>query len=162
MDIIKGCEGLSLKVYLCPANVPTIGYGHVVRDSEKSLYVGGVTKEKAEEILEDDVSYFEREVKDLVDYDINENQFSALVSFSFNVGVNAFRNSTLRRKLLVGDYDGAANEFKRWNLGGGKILNGLIERRKKEEKLFKTQDLVGDYNYMMDVLEGAQDNERIC
>lgn len=67
---------------------------------------------------------------------LTQSQFDALVSFVYNVGVEAFRTSTLLRKLNGADYVGAAAEFKRWKMGGGKVLPGLIRRRKREEELF--------------------------
>jgi lysozyme len=80
----------------------------------------------------------ERPVNELVEYCLNENQFSALVSLVFNIGEEAFRGSTLRRKLNVGDVAGAADEFERWRFSRGKPLAGLERRRREERELFLT------------------------
>jgi len=69
---------------------------------------------------------------------MTQGQNDAVVSFSFNVGLDQFADSTLLKKLNAGDYAGAANEFQRWNKGGGKVLPGLVKRREAERKLFES------------------------
>lgn len=136
IDIIKKNEGLELNAYLCPANVWTIGYGHTagVKQGDK------ITKEKAEETLVKDLAIFELGVSKLVKVPINENQFSALVSFAFNLGLTALANSTLLKKLNAKDYGAAANEFSKWNKatvkGVKQVLAGLVTRRAEERDLF--------------------------
>ncbi|NEP37557.1 lysozyme, partial [Moorena sp. SIO3B2] len=83
-----------------------------------------------------DLESSESTVSNLVKVSLTDNQFSALVSFVFNIGPTAFRRSTLLRKLNHGDDQGAANEFLRWNKGGGRVLLGLSKRREAERKLF--------------------------
>lgn len=134
-NIIKEFEGLRLKPYKCPAGYWTIGWGHRISDGE---YEDGITVEQAEQLLNNDLYRFERHVNKSVEVKLNQNQFDALVSFSFNVGTGAFSKSTLLKKLNNGDYDGAANEFPRWNKGGGKVLKGLVRRRQMEKKLFES------------------------
>jgi hypothetical protein len=80
---------------------------------------------------------FEEVVSNLVKVELNSNQFSALVSFVYNIGPSAFKESTLLRLLNSGDVEGAANQFKRWNKSGSKVLEGLVKRRNAEEKLFR-------------------------
>lgn len=132
LDLIKNFEGLRLKAYRCPSNILTIGYGHTGGVREGQV----ITKEKAEELLKADLSIFEQGVRKNVKVPLNENQFSALVSFVFNIGLAAFIRSTLLRILNSGDYKGAAGQFDRWVRGGGKVLPGLVRRRAAEKELF--------------------------
>ncbi|WP_319422750.1 lysozyme [Pleurocapsa sp. FMAR1] len=94
---------------------------------------------EAERLLKEDLSIFEKAVTRFVTVPLNQNQFDALVSFTFNVGVGAFSKSTLLKLLNYKDYQKAANEFSRWTRGGGRILPGLINRRKDEHELFVKQ-----------------------
>lgn len=132
LDIIKRFEGLSYTSYRCPAGVWTIGYGHTrgVKEGDEICDVG------AEELLKKDVESAERAVNTFVDVDLTQEQFDALVSFVFNLGVGNFKKSTLLRKLNKEDYKGAAKEFPRWNKAGGRELRGLTRRRNAEMKLF--------------------------
>lgn len=131
-EIIKEFEGLRLEAYKCPADVWTIGYGHT-----RGVIPGDViTKKEAEAFLSEDVEDAESAVNEYVNVKLNQNQFDALVSFVYNLGAGNFKSSTLLRKLNQGDYLGAANEFERWNKAGGKVLNGLVRRRKAESNLF--------------------------
>lgn len=132
MQLIKDFESLRLAAYLCPANVWTIGYGHT-----KGVKRGDVINESiAERYLRTDLVQFEKDVNQLVKVPLTQGQYDALVSFAFNCGSRALSTSTLLRKLNSGDYEGAANEFKRWNKSGGKVLPGLTRRREMERRLF--------------------------
>ena len=133
LSIIKQCEGCRLKAYLCPSLIPTIGYGHTT-----GVKMGDtITQADAERYLLQDIKRFEQAVSALVKVPVNENQFSALVSFTFNVGVGAFKSSTLLKKLNLRDYKGCSNEFERWVYGSNKKpLEGLKKRRKLERQLF--------------------------
>lgn len=132
IDLIKEFEGFRARAYMCPANVLTIGYGHT-----KSCQPGQViSMARGEQLLKEDLKRFENAVNVLVKVPLNQNQFDALVSFAFNVGVNAFKNSTLLRVLNQGNYDRASSELMRWVNGGGKKLPGLVRRRKAEKALF--------------------------
>lgn len=136
LEIIKRFEGVRLKPYYCPANILTIGYGHVIREDEEYLKKG-ITLEQAEELLLKDLSRFELGVLKLVKNEyLNENRFSALVSFAYNLGLGSLKASTLRQKLNRGDILDASNEFLKWNKAGGKILKGLTLRRIAERNLF--------------------------
>ena len=135
IDLIKKYEGLRTNAYMCPASVLTIGYGHT-----KNVAPGmKITPEKAEDLLKEDLVRFEDAVNKYVTKPLTQNQFDALVSFAFNVGVNAFANSTMLRLLCLGHYFQAASQFSRWVHGGGQKLPGLVRRREEERKLFLTE-----------------------
>lgn len=133
VDLVKFFEGLELKAYKDSVGVWTWGYGstgpHVT-----PCKVG--TKEEAEKLLKKDLERFEKGVSDLVKVALNQNQFDALVSFSFNLGLGNLKSSTLLKKLNAKDYIGASKEFERWNRAGGKVLTGLTRRRIAERDLF--------------------------
>ena len=135
LNLIKRFESFSPDVYLCPAKKLTIGYGHVIRKDEPIDWV--ITEEEAEYILDRDCDIAEAAVNS-ISVKLNQNQFDALVSFTFNVGVNAFKKSTLVKLLKKGDYNGAGQQFDRWIYGNGRILNGLVRRRDDEKRLFFT------------------------
>lgn len=140
IELIKKFEGFRSKPYKCPGGVWTIGYGRTrgVTNSTKP-----VTKEEAEVMLWDDLEEFEKGVDELVTYPyLNENQFGALVSFAYNVGLGNLRKSTLLRLLNEGKVVAASEEFKRWNKSAGKTLAGLTKRREAERKLFLKPALV--------------------
>jgi GH24 family phage-related lysozyme (muramidase) len=141
LTIIKHFEGLELRAYQDSVGVWTIGYGHTAAAGPPSVYAGQTISEaEAESILKRDLELFENGVRDLVKVSVNSNQFSALVSFSFNVGLGALADSTLLRKLNAGDYQGAADEFPRWVKAGGQTLPGLVRRRNAERALFLSQN----------------------
>lgn len=133
-ELIKSFEGLELEAYLCPADIWTIGYGHTgnVKEGDR------ITKAEAEALLDKDLRTFRNGVKRLVKVPLNENQFGALVSFSYNLGLGSLQNSTLLKMLNAGDYTGAADQFLRWNKSGGKVLTGLVRRREAERAVFLT------------------------
>lgn len=133
LDMIKGFEGLRLTAYQDSAGVWTIGYGHTGPDVRPGMTI---TQARAEQLLRQDVARFEQAVRDAVRVPLTQNQFDALVSFSFNVGAGAFRGSTLLSKLNAGDYAGAQAEFGRWVHAGGQRLEGLVRRRTAEAELF--------------------------
>ena len=134
LNLIKDFEGCRLKAYLCPAGVWTIGYGHTQGVKPDMV----INQLQAERFLRQDLKRFEDAVTSLVKVPITPNQFSALVSFTYNVGTGALYDSTLLRKLNKKDYKGAANEFLRWNKAGGKVLPGLTRRRLAEKDLFES------------------------
>lgn len=137
LDIIREFEGFSAEPYLCPGGYWTIGYGHtrgVSADTEP------VTKDEAMVLLWEDAEVFENSVRSLVKVPLTQNQFDALVSFAYNVGANNLARSTLLKKVNMSDYHGAALEFAKWRMAGGKVLAGLKQRRKAEALLFLTPD----------------------
>lgn len=131
--IIKEFEGFEPQVYKDIVGIPTIGYGHVVQPGE---VFGILTEENATALLKTDLVPREQSVNDLVKVTINQNQFDALVSFVYNLGSNALKNSTLLRKLNGGDFAGAADQFLSWCMAGGKPVAGLKKRRGLERDLF--------------------------
>ncbi len=132
IDLIKRFEGCRLNAYKCPANVWTIGYGHTYGVKEGQT----ITQKQAEDLLKDDLKSFEAAVNNYVKVPLTQGQFDALVSFSFNVGNEALRTSTLLRLLNQGKYEEAAEQFSRWVYASGKKLDGLVRRRKAEKELF--------------------------
>lgn len=142
VNLIKQSEGLRLRAYVCPAGVWTIGYGHTGPDVTAKTVISAA---QAEALLVKDLERFERDVLQLLNgHHVTENQFAALVSFSYNVGsdidadtkAEGLGDSTLLKKLLKGDNLGAADEFLKWTHGGGKVLPGLVKRRAAERALF--------------------------
>lgn len=137
IELVKKFEGFSSVVYLCPAGYPTIGYGHVVIPEEKEKFEKGITKQEAEELLIKDLLKIEKLIKPMIEVKIHDYMIDALISFAFNVGVYAFKASTLRRKLNRGEFYSAAEEFPKWRFAGGKELKGLLRRRLAEKALFE-------------------------
>ncbi|WP_008314190.1 lysozyme [Leptolyngbya sp. PCC 6406] len=141
LKLIKTFEGRELRAYQDSVKVWTIGYGHTSMAGPPEVTPNmTITAEQAEEILKQDLRKFEQGIRDRVSVTLDSNQFSALVSFAFNVGLGAFQNSTMRRLLNSRDYNGAANEFPRWVKAGGQTLQGLVRRRNAERALFLGQN----------------------
>lgn len=135
INLIKQFEGLQLKAYICAAGKLTIGYGHTGPDVKAGMKI---TDAEAEALLAKDLSSFEAGVSKLVKVPLTQNQFDALVAFTFNVGTAAFgKPSTMLKLLNLRDYDSAAKEFGRWVNGGGRPLPGLVKRRAAERALFE-------------------------
>ena len=132
-DLIRLFEGCRLTAYDDGVGVWTIGYGHTagVKPGDE------ITQEQADEWFSEEAEQFSNKVQVLVMVEINQNQFDALVSLAYNIGVGALSRSTLLRKLNEGDYQGAAEQFDVWNRGGGKVMLGLVRRREQERKLFE-------------------------
>lgn len=134
IDFIKQHEGLRLTAYDDGTGTQTIGYGHT-KDVPKSI-----TKEEAEAKLVQDIEEHEQAVKEAVKVPLTQEQFDALTSFTFNLGAGALKRSTLLKKLNAGDYEGAADEFLKWNKARikGKLspMRGLTKRRQAERELF--------------------------
>lgn len=120
--------------YSCPANVLTIGWGCTENVKEGMIW----TRDEAQVALRRELEKFEAGVVRLVTVPLNQNQYDALVSLTYNIGLGAFERSTIRRKLNAGDYRGAAASFRLWNKGGGRVLPGLVNRRAREATLFLT------------------------
>lgn len=143
LNLIKKYEGLRLEAYKCPSGVFTIGYGHT-----KGVKRGmKISKEQAEGFLLDDLKTYENAVNSCVKVPINQYQYDALVSFSFNCGTGALKNSTLLKKLNNKDYTGASNEFLKWNKANGQVLKGLVKRRQDERELFLTIEYLSNKDY---------------
>ena len=136
--IIKQYEGFRAKPYLCPAGVPTIGYGATYyADGRKvTLKDAPISEADADNLLDKMLGKYEDAVNRYVQVPITQNQFDALVSFCYNLGQEALRKSTLLKKLNNKDYKGAADAFLNWVYASGKKLQGLVNRRTDEHKLF--------------------------
>lgn len=136
IELIKNFEGFSSKAYQCPAKIWTIGYG-TTRINGKAVTSGMTcTEQQAEEYLKNDLQVFAKAINRLVKVPLTDNQFSALLSFTYNLGVGALEKSTLLKKLNEGSYGAAQAEFLKWIRAGGKILPGLVRRRGEEAELF--------------------------
>jgi lysozyme len=142
-NLIKHFEGLKekrgdkYKSYICPAGVRTIGWGsthHGGHDIDSDTIW---TLEECSEAFAKDMREFEHAVRHLVKVPLEQTQFDALVSFAYNCGEGNLAKSTLLKKVNAKDFVGAADEFKRWNKGGGKVLAGLTRRRASEALLFQ-------------------------
>lgn len=134
IELIKKHEGFRSKAYRCSANVLTIGFGHTL--NVKSTDV--INKEQAEYFLRQDVKSAESDVN-REKLNLTQNQFDALVSFVFNLGVGNLKKSTLLRKVKANPNDPTIRgEFERWIYAGGKVLSGLVKRRKEEADLYFT------------------------
>lgn len=129
---IKQWEGLRLEAYRCSADAWTIGYGHTADVSEGLL----ITEAEAEKLLMRDLSVSEAGICREVRVELSDNQFAALVSWTFNVGIEAMRKSTLVRKLNAGDYGAVPGELARWNKVKKKVNPGLSNRRAAEAGLW--------------------------
>jgi lysozyme len=158
-DLMHRYEGFRSRPYLCPAHIWTIGYGHVLYQEQIRLPVVRVegkatpmirkemplkpednrvwTKTEIDELFRTDVGTFERGVLRLVPGVVGrQGSFDALVSISFNFGLGNLQRSTIRMRANRGDWDGAADAFRVWTKGGGKVLPGLVKRREAEIALF--------------------------
>ena len=142
LDLIKKWEGFRSEAYLDPVGIPTIGYGTIRYPDGRKVGLGDTISEQvAEAFLLQDCEKFAQGVTDALSTAINQNQFDALVSFTYNLGIGAFETSTLRRKINARKFDEAAEEFDRWVYatvnGVKKKLEGLVNRRRDERMLFE-------------------------
>lgn len=138
-NLIKQYEGYSDRPYLCPAGVPTIGYGNTYYPNgvKVKLTDKQINREYANELLEFVADKFAIDVLKLVKSIITQNQLNALTSFAYNLGVTNFKNSTLLKKVNANPNDPTIKEeFLKWNKSNGKILQGLINRRRAESNLY--------------------------
>lgn len=141
INLIKEFEGVRLKAYKCPAGVYTIGVGHTSAAGPPVVKQGmEITNAQAMKILSQDLIQFENGVDAAVKVPLTQNQFDALVSFTFNVGLGAFQKSTLLKKLNAGQYDAVPAELMKWTKAGGKELPGLVRRRRAEAALWRGVD----------------------
>jgi len=137
LEIIKKFEGLRLTAYKCPAGIATIGWGHVQTVTEQDVINGKtITKEEAEELLKQDIKWAEEAVFKNVKVPTTDNQFSALVSWTFNLGETNLRQSTMLQRINANFLEVVPFEMNRWNKANGKIMEGLKRRRQAEGDLF--------------------------
>lgn len=146
---IKKHEGVRNKPYRCPANLWTIGVGHVMYPEQLSMKVADrlnfalkpedfriFSPEEIDAILKADLRRFEAGVQRLCPKYLNQHRLDALVSFAFNVGLGNLQRSTIRMKHNRSDFEGAADSFLDWTKAGGKVLPGLVKRRNDERALY--------------------------
>ena len=130
----------------------TIGYGHYGADVKKDMKI---SKDTAIKLFRNDIKYFENCVNSCLKVKITQSMFNALVSFTYNVGFSAFKNSTLLKYVNKKQFTKASKEFKKWNKCGGKVLNGLVKRRLLEKIEFERQGLAPSHNdYKVPSLKG--------
>lgn len=134
IEFIKQKEGVKLSAYPDIANKMTIGIGHLIKSDEK--IPNEITMEKAEQLLRDDLMIVENAINKYVKIDLDQEQFNSLCSLIFNIGVNAFVNSTLLKLLNKNEILKTADEFLKWSHVNGKVSPGLLARRKDEAALF--------------------------
>lgn len=135
ITLIKHFEGCRLKAYRDIGGVLTIGYGHTGQEVKDGMEI---TQDEADMLLEHDIGHFARAVLMLTKQVLTDNQFAALISFTFNLGTGAYQRSTLRQMINRGDMCCVSDQFVRWNKVAGVVSNGLTRRRKAEAKLFST------------------------
>ena len=135
-SLIKKFEGCKLEAYQCAAGVWTIGYGHTKEVSEGDV----ISQFEAEDLLTYDLQEFEAYVLDYVSVPLKQNEFDALVSWTFNLGSGNLRSSTLLKKLNDHKYKEVPTEIRRWNKAAGKVLDGLVRRREAESLLFQGKE----------------------
>jgi len=138
-DIIKKFEGYSSKPYLCPANVPTIGYGSTMytNGTRVTMDDAEITEEQATEMLAQTIKGVDKQLKNVLTVKLKPHQLAALISFTYNVGIGNFAKSTLLAWVNSNpDFSEIPSQFRRWNKGGGKVLKGLINRREAEVALW--------------------------
>ena len=137
LNLIKHYEGFYSKPYLCPANRWTVGYGHLIGDGLNlpDNWNRHFSVEEINELLKRDLVRFEQGVLRYITVPLNQYQFDSLVSFSFNLGLGTLQRSTVRQKINRGNIAGAITSLLKYNKGGGKVLKGLVLRRKDEAVL---------------------------
>ena len=137
VDLICDFEGKRLVAYDDGVGIWTIGFGTTIYPNGIRVKKGDTcTEAQAKVYMQNDLKKFEHAVNDAVNIPLNQNQFDALVSLTYNIGAAAFSKSTLVKKLNAGDIRGAADQFDVWVNAGGKRMQGLVNRRSKEKLLF--------------------------
>ncbi len=137
LNLIKKYEGFRAKAYRDAVGVWTIGYGHTSMAGLPTVTPGlKISRQQGENILARDVEKFARQIRPLIFVDLNDNQFSALVSFAYNVGVGGFKRSSALQRVNAGRFDAVPNRLSLWVKAGGKTLKGLVRRRAAEGELF--------------------------
>lgn len=138
LQLIKSFEGCELTVYIDLAGIPTVGFGHRLLPND-NLKVGDIiTQDQADRLLQQDLQKFINGTDNLVQTNINDNQFSALVSFAYNLGLGTLSRSTLLNDINTNALGQASGEFLKWNHINGIVNFGLTRRRLAEQALFNT------------------------
>lgn len=144
IDLIKHLEGCRLTAYRDVAGIWTIGFGTTAAAGLGIEPRAGmtITQEQADELLERAVDDFSASIAKLITVPVTLNEFGALVSLAYNIGVGAFSRSTVLRELNSGNKAAAGHAFHMWNKAGGHVVPGLVRRRELEHRLFTTPDPV--------------------
>ena len=149
-SLIEEFEGIKLTAYRCPKGIPTIGIGSTRYEDGRKVKLGDeISLDYAEVLYEREIDKMRKEVDQLVVPDLNKNQEDALVSFAYNVGITAFKSSTLLEKVNRDPYSNSIKkEFMKWTTSGGRRLKGLVRRRKAEVDLYflKTSNYADSFN----------------
>ena len=132
IELVKHFEGFESVAYLCPANVWTIGYGRARNVKEGDV----ITELQAERDLLEELVEFGEQVLSVVDVELEQREFDALTSWTYNLGVGNLQSSTLLKKLNAGDKNSVPSEMLRWNKASGRVLEGLTRRRQAEADLW--------------------------
>lgn len=136
IDLVVEYEGLKLEAYKCPAGVWTIGLGTTKINGVPVKKGQTCTSRQAYEYFREHLSEEVYPCINSIGVELTQNQFDALCSFIYNIGVGAFNSSTMKKLLKKGDYVGASFQFRLWCKAGGKVLKGLVKRRRSEASLF--------------------------
>jgi len=136
INFIAEYEGFEPYIYNDVAGYSTIGFGHLLKAGEKVKFRNGITRSEGVQLLRQDVRIAENAVNSYTKVNLTQNEFDALVSFTFNLGTGAYKNSTLLRKLNKNNKAEAANQLLRWNKAGGQAVRGLTIRRTAERAMF--------------------------
>ena len=136
LDLIKKFEGCELTAYQDSVDVWTIGYGHTKGVEEGQE----ITQDEAEEMLASELDEYEGYINDMVECDLEQCQFDALVAWVYNLGPTNLKSSTMLKRLNSNDLDDVPNQIKRWDKAGGKVLAGLVRRREAESLLFEGKE----------------------
>lgn len=136
--LIEEFEGFRAKAYKDAVGLPTIGFGTLIDSAEeKHLLTETISKEQAEVLLRKELAMIEKKFTIMVTSKVNQNQYDALVSFAYNLGINNLKSSTLLKKVNLNPADVTIrDEFNKWIHAGGKVLQGLVRRRKAEGDLY--------------------------
>jgi lysozyme len=140
LQLIKSFEGFRASPYADSAGIPTIGYGTILYTDGECVTMddSAITEAQAEQYLAFQINHKTSSVNQMLVVEVNQNQFDALVSFAYNLGVGALHGSTLLRLINASNFDGAADEFPKWDKADGQVIAGLTRRRLAEQQLFST------------------------
>jgi lysozyme len=149
-DLLTEWEGFEPTVYDDSVGIPTIGVGHALTPAEKSAgaldidgtqvpYAGGITEDQVKALLACDLHRYEDALNDAIAVNLTQNQFDALVSFCFNVGIGGFQGSTLLKDVNNSNFDAVPADLRMWDKAGGVVSQGLLNRRNNEVQLWLGQ-----------------------
>jgi len=140
LNFIKNFEGFKADPYLDSAGIPTIGFGTILYPDGTKVTMddASITEEQAGQYLAFNVGHKTSSINEMLTVTVNQNQFDAMASFAYNLGVGALHGSTLLRLVNQGDFNNAALEFPKWDRAGGQVVAGLERRRLAEQQLFST------------------------